>query len=138
MVLNDGWFPHLSIAAARDALRLDGTVTDQRLRDAMRYAIHSVNRQLAALRVALVAFPTMADADPVTIDGQSRLLMLYRRAVHCTAKADLIERYRDYDSTDSGLRRAEDLTASIDEMRRNANWAVRDMLGQPHTVVELI
>lgn len=140
VVLNDGWFPNLTLSEIRDSVRLDGTVTDPRLRDAARYAISIVNRQLAPLRLLGLAASAenLAAMEPATIDGQNRLDMLYRRAVVCTLKADLIERYRDYDTTDSGMRRADDLSASIDEQRRNANWAIRDMLGQPHTVVELI
>lgn len=140
IVLNDGWFPNFTLTEIRDTVRLDGTVTDARLRDAARYAINIVNRQLSPLRLTAlaVAADSLGALDAAMIDGQNRLEMLYRRAVICTLKADIIERYRDYDSTDAGFRRAEELASSIDEQRRNANWAIRDMLGQPHTVVELI
>lgn len=139
-IVNDGWFPDQSLATLRDLVRLDGTVTDVRLRDAVRYAIACVNWQLLEFRASQVALgvTNLAAVDPAAIDGEPRLVMLYRRAVASTAKADLIERYRDLDSTDSGLRRAVDMDPSIDEQRRNARWAVRDILGLPHSTVELI
>jgi hypothetical protein len=139
-IVNDGWFPNLSIADMRESVRLDGTVTEPRLRNAARYAMANINDRLAEFKAghAGAGVVSLADADPMTLDGEPRLVMLYRRAVYCTAKADLIERYRDLDSTDSGLRRVLDMDPAIGEQRRNATWAVRDILGQPHTVVELI
>lgn len=137
---NDGWFPDLSIAEIRDITRLDGTVTDDRLRDAGRYAIAEINRQLRAFKAthAAAGKAKLEDVDAGEIDGENRLAMLYRRAVICLMKAELVERYRDFDSTDSGLRRVLDLDPAVGEQRRNASWAVRDILGLPHTVVELI
>ncbi|MGH8080001.1 MAG: head completion/stabilization protein [Lysobacter sp.] len=137
---NDGWFPDLSITQIRDIARLDGTMTDKRVRDAGRYAIAEVNRQLGTYKGSHVATGKLKlqDVDSAEIDGENRLVMLYRRAVVCSMKAELIERYRDYDSTDSGLRRVLDLDPAVGEQRRNASWAVRDILGLPHTVVELI
>lgn len=137
---NDGWFPDLSMSVLRDTLRLDGTVTDIRLRESARYAIAHVNHDLAgfAAQHQDSGITALDDVSAATIDGESRLVMLYRRAVASMVKADLIERYRDYDSTDSAQRRALEMDPGADEQRRNARWAVRDILGKPHSVVELI
>lgn len=137
---NDGWFPDIDLASVRDIVRIDGTVTAARLRAAVLSAISHVNDQLAAFKATHLAADrnALADVPAPAIDGDSRLVLLYNRAVHCTAKADLIERYRDFDSTDSGQRRADDMDPAIGEQRRNAFWAIRDLLGQPRTVVELI
>ncbi|MGO4222141.1 head completion/stabilization protein [Lysobacter sp. TAF61] len=137
---SDGWFPDLSIAWIRATVRLDGTITEDRLRDAGRYAITDINRRLAAFKAGHVAAgkASLAAVASDEIDGENRLELLYRRAVACALKAEVIERFRDFDSTDAGLRRAEDLDASIGEQRRNSSWAVRDILGQPHSVIELI
>ncbi|HEY5804849.1 MAG TPA: head completion/stabilization protein [Lysobacter sp.] len=139
-IRNDGWFPDLALSTIRATIRLDGTVTDERLRDAARYAIASINTLLGEFKATAQAAgsATIADVSPAEIDSEKRLVMLYRRAVFSTIKADLLERYRDFDSTDSGLRRVLDMEDNIGEQRRNASWAVRDILGKPHTVVELI
>ena len=47
---NDGWFPSLSIAATRNAVRLDGTVTPERLRAALVNAMLNINRQLRGFK----------------------------------------------------------------------------------------
>lgn len=139
-LVNDGWFPDLSLARLREVCRLDGTVTDDRLRDAAAAAMLYVNRQLAAYQAQqqLAGKATLADVDPAQIAGANRLVYLYGRAVACWTQADLIERYRSLDITDAGLRRAVDLDPSIGEHRRSSTWAVREILGLPHTVVELI
>lgn len=137
-IANDGFFPPLSIADTRNAMRIDGTITPYRLRAALLAAMLDINRQLSTFAAAQEAlgFATLADAGAsATLDGQPRWVLLYLRAVMCTAKADLIERYRDFDADGA---RAKDMEPAIDEQRRNAQWAVRDILGQTRTVVELI
>ncbi|MCO1344221.1 head completion/stabilization protein [Burkholderia multivorans] len=54
------------------------------------------------------------------------------------AKATLIERYRDYDTTGDGARRADELEPQSDELRRDARWAISDIVGRPRVTVELI
>lgn len=135
---NDGFFPALSIADTRNAMRIDGTITAPRLRAALVAAMLDVNQQLSAFKDAqtLAGHATLATAGAgTTLDGHPRWVLLYLRAVMCTAKADLTERYRDFDADGA---RAKDMEPSIDEQRRNAQWAVRDLLGRTRTVVELI
>jgi hypothetical protein len=140
VIHNDGWFPQLSLSGLREQARIDGTVTDARLREAARYAVCSINLQLHEFKVRHLSddVASLGAVSADEIDGEPRLVMLYRRAVTSTVNADLMERYRDLDSTDSGLRRAVDLDPAIGDHRRNASWAVRDILGRTRTVVELI
>lgn len=139
-VANDGFWPDLDPAAARESLRIDGTVTDARMRDALVAAALSVNTELQAWQDAQKAlgYATVGDIPAAAIDGVNRYAALYLRAVHSTAHADLVERYRNFDATDAGLRKLEDLNATVDEQRRNARWAIRDILGVARTTVELI
>ncbi|MNL78814.1 Phage head completion protein (GPL) [compost metagenome] len=65
-------------------------------------------------------------------------MLIYRRAIYCTAAAELSERYRSYDSTNDGNSNADELTPSVDEYRRDARFAIRDLLGVGHCTVELI
>ncbi|MEQ1511678.1 MAG: head completion/stabilization protein [Lysobacteraceae bacterium] len=139
-IANDGWFPDLQLSDIRAIVRLDGTVTDDRLRDAVRFAMLHVNQQLDGFRVREQAKGalSMESVSDRVLDGKNRLALLYLRAVSCWAKADLLERYRSLDSTDSGLRRADEMATAIDEQRRNTSWALRDIQSLPRTVVELI
>ncbi|MGD7095888.1 head completion/stabilization protein [Ralstonia pseudosolanacearum] len=139
-IANDGFFPDIDVDQAYAAMRLDGTVTPQRLRAALIEAVLSVNAELQAWKVAQVSFgrTTLADVPAPRIDGQSAHLHRYRRAVHCLASAWLIERYRTFDPTATGERKAEAENLGVDDLRRDARWAVSDLLGATRTTVELI
>jgi hypothetical protein len=139
-ISNDGWWPDLDGEAVRAALRLDSSISAIRLEVALVNAILSVNRELDDYQVAQLALghADLAAVPGPLIQNQSRPVHLYLRAVYCTAGAELAERYRSYDSTNAGDKNADELTPSIDEYRRDARWAMRDLLGSRRTTVELI
>jgi hypothetical protein len=140
---NDGWFPDIDLAHMRDAMRLDGTVTNERLAQAVIIAVLNVNGELDDWQKEKqeAGHLTMAAVPASTINRESRLTIHYRRAVYSLAKADLIERYRDIDSTATSLadkKSMEWMNDAPSEQRRNAHWAVADILGRTHATVELI
>jgi hypothetical protein len=139
-VTNDGFFPDIELGKLREAMRLDGTVTVERLRDAVINAIVGLNAELRTLKAMHVdaGVDILADAPGDTIGGEKVALSRYRTAVYRTARADLTERYRAFDATKSGLTEADKNDCSIDDDRREARWAVRDLLGRPRVTVELI
>ncbi|WP_417777073.1 head completion/stabilization protein [Stutzerimonas xanthomarina] len=139
-ITNDGWFPDLDGEHMRAALRLDGSITDARLEVAAVNALIQVNAELAAYQAQREAegHAALATVPAKQIQGESQLLHLYRRAIYCSAGAELAERYRDYSATGDGAERAEALTPTADEYRRDARWAIRSILGRVHTTVELI
>jgi hypothetical protein len=134
------FWPDIEPEAARAALRLDGTVTGPRLRHALVEAIADINGRLATWRRSHQAsgFPTLDTVPAETVDGESEHVARYRRAVYCLAGASLIERYRSFDSTHAGHQQADELTPSVDELRRDAGWAVSDLLGRGRATIELI
>ena len=139
-IANDGFFPDVDPALFRKQLRIRDAVTEERLREALIGAIITVGNDLvtwAAIQRAL-GHQTLGAVPALEIDGTSRLVLLYRRAVFCTARAEVVERYRDVDTTAKGQAKAEDLDPSIGELRRDAIYAVRDILAVGRTSVELI
>ncbi|AIY42982.1 Phage head completion-stabilization protein [Collimonas arenae] len=140
---NDGWYPDIVLQHAREAVRLDGTVTTPRLTEALVAAVLHVNGELRDWKREQIGagFLSLAAVPADRINRESELITHYRRAVYCTAKADLIERYRDYDSTASSLsdkKTMEALDQAPIDQRRNAHWAIADILGRTHVTVELI
>ena len=121
-------------------MRLDGTVTQERLRPAVLDAIASVNEDLRAWRIAQHAagHADLASVPTMRIDGVSANVLRYRRAVYNLTRADLTEQYRAYDATKSGGQHAEDLEATICESRRNVRWALNDIRGISRSTIELI
>lgn len=139
-VANDGFFPDIDLGNVRERTRLDGTITDLRLHDALHAAMISVNRQLEAYKNIQIerGFDCLLDVPSTSINGESALKMLYERAVFCTVQADLNERYSDYDSTNIE-KKDEKISQNIaDAQRRNAQWAINDLVGRPRCTIELI
>lgn len=125
------WWPDIDVAAARAVIRISGTITQPRLVEALQNAVWSVNRELRDWQQEQLAGQPDGLADP-------RQVGLYRRAVYFYAKAELVERYRDYDTTASGSRDLEDTDATAADARRNLRWAISDLLGRSRVTVELM
>lgn len=139
--INPGPFwPPIAPSGIRVAQRINDDITPERLKEALYEAIASVNGELYAWKQGQIAagYATLAAVPAAAIDDESVLVQRYRRAVGCLAKAALVERYRDIDSTGRGDRKAEALADPIDDLRRDARWAVSDILGVGRSTVELI
>ncbi|WP_136067083.1 head completion/stabilization protein [Modicisalibacter radicis] len=139
-VTNNGFWPDIDPAAFRENHRLDGTITPARIEGALLAAIATVNRTLRDWQARQIdAGHATVDAVPVPIwQAPGVYLGLYQRAVFSMAHASLIERYADYDATNSGRERSESLIEPADSYRRDAVWAISEIEGRPHCTVELI
>jgi hypothetical protein len=140
IIAGDGWFPDIDLRDARAVLRLDGTVTDVRLREAVVEGVfHTVEvladwREIQEVRGATDLAATRA----IEIHGDNVQASRYRRAVYSWAIALLVERYRGYDTSKDGERRVDALAITPDAARRDAYWAVCDIMRRPRLTVELI
>lgn len=134
------FWPRIDPGQARLEMRLDGTVTPERLRSALIEAVVLVNKDLDSWAQDQQAqgHTTLAETNTKTVDLVSLNVLRYRRAVYCYAAANLAERLRNFDTTAEGHKRADALTDPIDDHRRDARWAVSDIMGRTRTVVELI
>ena len=94
-VESGAFWPVIDLQQLREAVRIDNTVTPERLHFAAVEAAAYVNGQCAALEAQ---DGTLAATDSVTINGQSRAEWRYRRAVYCYTKAALLKHYADYDA----------------------------------------
>lgn len=140
LVENDGWFPDIDLDLLKTSIRIDPSISIERLRESVVNAIQSVARQLRAWRDGVEASgaANLGDVPAPKIGGESRLLALYRRAIHTETAADLSENLRDIGTTNSGHDRADELADSTDVLRRNARWAVSDFLSRRRMTVEMI
>ncbi|EMT6384104.1 head completion/stabilization protein [Providencia rettgeri] len=112
--------------------------------EALKNAIIETNRELSRFQQQEIhlGYTTLGavPASKIThgeIDV-SELVILYRRAVFSAAKANLIERYRDIDTTPNGSKKADALETNIDDLQRDAIWAIQRIKGTTHNIVELI
>lgn len=139
-VSSGAFWPVIDMAALRGAIRLTGDVTPDRLRAAVVAALMDVNGELVDLQQRLQAdgHTNLADAPAPVIDGKSQRVQLYLSAVHYATAIKVNERFRSYDATAQGNQRADDLTPTIDELRRDLRYAISDLLGTRRVTVELI
>lgn len=139
-ILQSGFYPDISPSDFRAVMRLDQSITPQRLRHSLINAINDTNGELRGWKASQIeaGHTTLTEVPADDIDGESVKAQLYKRAVYNTAKAELVERYRDYDSTLSGSQRADEMEETIDQYRRNAIVAIRELTDRPRSAVELI
>lgn len=137
---NDTFWPDIDGQQLRAAMRIDSSVTDARLEVATINAMIEANRELAGYRAAQEAdgVDKLADVPAPKIKGESQLLHLYRRVIHCGALAELIERYNSFDATNTGDQKVTEEQSSPDQLRRDARKALRTILGISHATVELL
>lgn len=139
-ITNSTFFPAISPSDCRITMDIDQGITPQRLRHALINAMQEANENLAlwALGQSEAGYATLADVPADQIDGKSIKLGQYRRAVFSFAKAELIERMTDYDTSLSGNRKQDNLVNAIDQYRREGTLAVRTIKGLSHCTIELI
>lgn len=141
----DDWQPALSIAAFRDAMRLPAAVTDGRCRAALVGAALSVAVALSSWRAAqifcgVVSLETasLPPGLPSTIGGEATAVALWRRAAFHFAAADLVDTHHEITATDAGRGERDARAASVDQLRRAATVAIRDLTGRGRSKVALV
>ncbi|ENU70469.1 hypothetical protein F918_02888 [Acinetobacter baumannii NIPH 601] len=129
------FFPSISLDEIRSFVRIDGAVSDARLKQVTLEEIIDVNRLLNKL---VSSASSLAELATAKVDGKPDTEILYFSAISNGVAAKVNEQYRSYDTSTAGNKNAKELTPTIDECRRNKQWAIKQLLGQSHTTVELI
>ena len=140
IISNDEFFPAVDPNLVRSLMRLDNSVTNPRIRQALIDAMGKTNTDLAAWQTTQQnqGNADLSNVAAPQIDGKTRHEHDYQRAVYCQAKAEITERYQDYDTTAAGTSHAEEIENSIDDYKRQARFAIRRILGQSQSTIELI
>ncbi|MDX7987668.1 head completion/stabilization protein [Xenorhabdus sp. 12] len=146
--INDGgaevksgdFWPVIRLVDLRNAMRLNGAVTTARLMHMTTEAVLTVNQQLATWQQVQEqhGFASLDAVPSPTINDTTAQVFRYHHAVYSFTKALLIENYRDIDTTRDGEKHAEALSTQIDDLRRDGQNAIRDMLGKSRMVAELV
>lgn len=134
------FWPEIDPEHARKAMKLDGSVSNERLRAALVAAAADVVSQCLAWQSTQLAagYSELAAVPAPSIDGESLKLHHFRRAVYALATASLTERLRSIDTTRAGIQAAGVLEEPIDTLMRDARHALNDLRGLPRATIELI
>ncbi|PAM39549.1 head completion/stabilization protein [Acinetobacter baumannii] len=140
VIKNTPFWPDVDLSDFRSVMRTDGTVTSPRLGQLIRSAMSEVNAELYEFRKRQqsLGFQTLADVPAEALDGKSERIHHYHNAVYCWARAQVNERYQDYDATASGVKRGDELAEASGDLWRDARWAISGVQDAPHCTVELI
>lgn len=140
IIPNNSFWPDIDLATFRSVMRVDGTVTPQRLKQVVLTAMAEVNAELYPWREQqeLRGFNGLADVPAEQMAGRSVRLHHYENAVWCWARAVLNERYQDFDATAAAAKRGEELDDATGDLWRDARWAISRVQNAPHCTVELI
>lgn len=143
VVGNDSFWPDITADKLRDACRLDGTVSTQRLAHALINALVEVNRQLEDLQAQAIldGFETLADMPAKQVAGTSAKVHHYTQAVYATVQVALTEKSRAVDTVVSTTHEGSRMQLMADvvaEYRRTAHNALNDLRGQRRATVDLL
>ena len=139
-IVSGPFWTEIDPTKVREAQRIDGTVPAARLRMAIIEAIATTNYALRTWRDEQITLgiTTITDVAAEKIDDVSILVHRYQRAVGCLAKALLLERYKDFDASGKGDKKADALIDPIDDCRRDHLNALADITGRPRSTIELL
>ena len=135
IIKSDPFYPSIALDQIREIVRIDGAVTTLRLQQAIIEEVIDVNRLLKVLKDKATV---LSDLSTTEINDKPETDYLYLSAVANGVAAKINENYRNYDSSNSGAKKAEEAEYTVDDYRRNKQWAILQLLGENHTVVELI
>ena len=134
-IKSDPFYPSIALDHIREIVRIDGAVTTLRLQQAIIEEVIDVNRLLKVLKDKATV---LSDLSTTEINDQPETDYLYLSAVANGVAAKINENYRNYDSSNSGAKKAEEAEYTVDDYRRNKQWAILQLLDENHSVVELI
>ena len=141
IITSDPFFPSINLDHMRQAMRIDNTITSERLFQAAIEATIHVNLQLATLKkhCQLTGKNTLAEHAPQQqINGISIWEHRYQQAVYNYTLATLNDQYADYDASGKATARSETKQHNADQYRRSAHAAIADITGKQRTDAELI
>lgn len=133
----DFW-PVIDLDELRRDMRIDTTITPDRLFDTAVNSVAYVNDQLKDIIAIVPLAQHISQTDPRRINGEPLANIRYRRAVYSYTKALLLEIYNDYDSTGKTAARSDAKQETAEDYRREGHHAIAELLKKPRIDCELI
>ncbi|MDE9494707.1 head completion/stabilization protein [Xenorhabdus bovienii] len=139
-ITSEVFWPAIVLSGLRQSMRLNGGVTTSRLKHMATEATLYANQLLAEWRAEQEknGFASLNAVPSPIINDTTAHVFRYHHAVYSFTKALLIENYRDIDTTRDGEKHAEALSTQIDDLRRDGQNAIRDILGKHRMIAELV
>ncbi|EFK6342899.1 head completion/stabilization protein [Escherichia coli] len=139
-VTADAFWPVIVLRELRLAVRLPGRTTTARLMHAATEAVAHVTAELEMWKQERMkeGYTALADIPATHVNSESVHVHRYRRAVYALARAFVLERTRDVDTTEKGDKKADSLDTQVEALWRDARWAISDIRGVTRIYAELV
>ncbi len=137
----DDFYPDISPAVFRQDYRVDSSFHSDSVQRALLSALIDVTDDLSDFVEEQQAqgFATLAEVPSTQIAGQSRLVILFKQAVYCLAKAALADTYHDVDTARTlGEKRADDHENNGQYWAQKGRYALSKILGKATIEAKLI
>ena len=144
LIANEAFFPLINTGDVRDSLRLDGTTTPTRVRDALLAAMGHVNNELRPWAAAQQAggHTHLASVPAPQIGGESARVRAYLRAVYAAAAAHLEDNKRAQATMPAGLGKDARVLEAVglrqDDHLQTMRHAIADVMQRMRETIELI
>jgi len=135
---NLAFYPDISLNTLRNSVRIDQVIENSQLQHIVEQALIIINDKLAGWQ------QQQQQQGYATIDAiatgysSTRLIRLYFQAVYEQCKYDLLQQYRDYDSSHQGHDNADHMNGRLDYCLLQMDAAVTAIIGDKPTRVTLI
>lgn len=126
----DAFYPTLSLTHFRKVMRVDDTVSHDRIIEQMQAAMMTIANDASAWREQ----QTAQKLEQISTEKATA----YRMAVYNRTKAFIIENYRDIDTTNDGHAKAESMESRIDTYLQRSREMQRILVSKPRTTIKLV
>ncbi len=139
-VMNDGWWPDLSIADFEKRYRLPSDYEEMILVDGLQLGMAWANKQLKSWREGLTEFDyeNLAAVPSDSLGGESVKLIHYRRAVYCHAKAFLLNQFSTINRREAARNEARESDETESTFLAHAQHAIASFKDESSVTVGLI
>jgi len=138
-IINQLFYPNISLNDLRASVRMDQVIENSQLEFSVSQALIIINDKLAVWKEEQIALGySTIESIPGNDYGLSRKIILYYQAVYQQTKYDLLQQYRDYDSSHQGHENADAMSGRLDYCLLQVDAAITALIGTKPTRVVLI
>lgn len=139
-IVNDGFWPDLSVSEFQQAYRLPAEYLRELLVDGLTQAMGEVNLDLRKRKAAWQAagIDNVETADPLLLPERAFMASSYKRAVYCRAKAYLLQQFATVSRRESSSNTGKESPDTREQFLAFSQQAVRLIQGRGRMTAALL
>lgn len=139
-IVNDGFWPDLSVSEFQQAYRLPAEYLRELLVDGVTQAMGEVNLDLRKRKAAWQAagIDHVETADPLLLPERAFMASSYKRAVYCRAKAYLLQQFATVNRRESSSNTGKESPDTREQFLAFSQQAVRLIQGRGRMTAALL